>query len=108
MYGVEVCLWDLESPDINKSGIRINDYIDLENLTVRSDEPFFDFTPDGNWLILLGNRLFPLRRSSLQVMACRAVGRNFHIFEWQAFFPNVPYRSTCPDLPVGYGVEPID
>ena len=38
-----------------------------------------------------------------QENACDAAGRNFSLFEWQRFFPDDPYRVTCPQWPSGLG-----
>jgi hypothetical protein len=36
--------------------------------------------------------------------ACQLAGRNFTQAEWQQFMGNLPYQSTCPDLPPGEAV----
>ncbi len=33
--------------------------------------------------------------------ACRIVGRNFTRQEWDTYFPDEPYRKTCPEWPEG-------
>jgi hypothetical protein len=33
--------------------------------------------------------------------ACEIAGRNFTQAEWQEYFPGEPYRTTCPQWPVG-------
>jgi WD40 repeat protein len=30
--------------------------------------------------------------------ACTAVSRNFSAAEWERYFPEQPYRTTCPEL----------
>ena len=34
-------------------------------------------------------------------VACRAVGRNLSLEEWQRFGPDAPYRATCDEWPSG-------
>jgi len=32
---------------------------------------------------------------------CESAGRNLSFFEWEQFFPDEPYRATCPQWQSG-------
>ena len=61
------------------------------------------FTPDGNWLVT-GHadghvQFWSLNVGDLMQIACRAVGRNLSLHEWEQYFAQQPYQKSCPNLP---------
>ena len=55
--------------------------------------------PDGTHLLVNGDVVhrFPLDADTWYALACHAAGRNLTTAEWLRYFPDEPYRSTCPD-----------
>jgi hypothetical protein len=49
--------------------------------------------------------LWPLGMQPLIELACRTVGHNMALTEWQLTFPEQPYEPTCPTFPPHYTVE---
>jgi WD40 repeat protein len=84
-------LWDLNSNDI----LATNPI----SLTGFSSSNHIAFTPNGKWLATSHPHqihLWPLETNELIEFACRSVGRNLTISEWQEYFPQEDYRKTCP------------
>lgn len=63
------------------------------------------FSPDGNYLVSAGEDgrivVWNIGTESIIDKTCLRVGRNFTQAEWQQYFPNEPYRFTCPQFPAG-------
>ena len=55
--------------------------------------------PDGTHLLVNGDvaHRFPLDADTWYHLACQSAGRNLTTTEWQRYFPDEPYRATCPD-----------
>ena len=91
-------LWDLSLP--------ANGQAAEAALLPKSGSPIkaLGFTPDSSWLVSVDEaglvRLWPLITARLVNAACQVAGRNLTVTEWQRDFPNLPYRKTCPDLPL--------
>ncbi len=72
------------------------------------------FSPDGKTIAAgysVGVRgggvvLWDVDLESWQRIAGRIANRNFTRDEWKQYFPDEPYRSTFPDLPVPPEVSP--
>ena len=86
-----VRVWDLSSPDP-----------ELAVLTLRTPEAVYALgvDPTGNWLAT-GNmggeiRLWPLNLTEVRRVACALAGRSFYPVEWDVYFPNQEYQTTCP------------
>jgi len=62
------------------------------------------FSPNNEWIYVVSYDgvlyYYPKSIEQLQVQACKAVGRNFIVNEWERYFPNQEYRRTCENLPV--------
>jgi WD40 repeat protein len=68
------------------------------------------FTPDGTHILACSQRedgedsrvlVHTLDVEELKTLACQRVSRNLSQDEWQAYVsPDLPYRETCPGLPV--------
>jgi hypothetical protein len=43
--------------------------------------------------------------SAWKQRACYKVNHNLSLDEWHRYLGDRPYEKTCPDLPVGEGVE---
>ncbi len=58
---------------------------------------------DERWLVINVNEekleFLPLRLDDLMAQACRSVGRNLIINEWQRYFQGAPYHKICENLP---------
>ncbi len=66
------------------------------------------FTVDERWLVFQRDErleFVPLHLEDLMAYACKPVGRNFIINEWQRYFAGEPYRKTCENLPEHQSVE---
>lgn len=67
------------------------------------------FTPDGKYLASGSYdntvRLWLASTETLAEMVCKKVSRNLTGEEWKEFMGNdIPYESTCPNLPSGEGM----
>ncbi len=62
------------------------------------------FSPDGRYLATASRdndlTLWSWRSEDLIDRACRHLVRNLGRKEWQDFLPDMPYRPTCPNLPI--------
>jgi WD40 repeat protein len=90
-------LWDLE-------GVQSNPFTSAVNLPIDTAQiSQMGFTMDERFLVILINNerleFLPMRVEDLIAQACRSVGRNFIINEWQRYFLNADYRQTCENLP---------
>ncbi len=69
------------------------------------------FSPDSQWVYVIDQEYslytFPVSIDVLQEKACRLLGRNFIINEWERFFPGQEYRQTCENLPVHPSVNQL-
>jgi dipeptidyl aminopeptidase/acylaminoacyl peptidase len=86
--------WDMRAADPAASAIVLND---TSAVTAAA------WSPDGRTLAT-GNagtsvRLWPLELPTLIEQACRSAGRNLTWDEWQQFFEQADYRSTCAKFP---------
>lgn len=56
--------------------------------------------PDGTHLLINGDVVhrFPLDPQQWYDLACQSAGRNLTEAEWGRYFPDEPYRQTCPDI----------
>lgn len=77
-----------------------------EVFTIRDDE--IDYGTWGEWdsngtrlFLVLGNvvQVYDTRIDELISQACSRVGRNMSQADWRLYFPDQPYRQTCPNLP---------
>jgi len=67
-------------------------------------------SPDGTRVISAhSNRIivWNLDPTTWPETACSIAGRNLSAGEWNQYFPDQPYRVTCPEFPPGYGVGAI-
>ncbi|MFC2063953.1 TIR domain-containing protein [Chloroflexota bacterium] len=106
-------------------------FIDTNSYTLLS-EPIFpiDFGPEILNMIPIGNSkffndpegktmlyfelltmpatkyLFSLDEdvNSWKEIACQIIGRNIKIHEWNEYFPDKPYQTTCADNPIHYSL----
>jgi len=90
-------LWDLEA-------VQADPFTPPVNLPIDTSKKLnFKFTMDDRWLVFLMDdyrlEFHPLRVDDLMTQACRSVGRNFIINEWQRYFLSADYRKTCENLP---------
>ena len=66
---------------------------------------------DGSFAVTSGGAVFDwfggpvvvwdLDPDAWQEQVCESAGRNLSFFEWEQFFPDEPYRATCPQWPSG-------
>lgn len=77
-----------------------------EVFTIRDDE--IDYGTWGEWdssgtrlFLVLSNvvQVYDTRINELISQACSRVGRNISQADWRLYFPDQPYRQTCPNLP---------
>jgi WD40 repeat protein len=64
------------------------------------------FSPDGTQLAAADFRdgsfaVWDVATASWEARSCRLANRNLTDGEWTRYFPDEPYRVTCPDLPPG-------
>ncbi|NMC34731.1 MAG: CHAT domain-containing protein [Veillonellaceae bacterium] len=63
------------------------------------------FSPDGKWVVSGGDRtarVWLWQPEDLIELACARLERNLTQAEWRQYLGDqVPYRQTCPNLPVG-------
>ena len=62
---------------------------------------YHDVSGDGGGVVL-----WDVDLESWQRRAGRIANRNFTREEWRDYFPDTPYRTTFPDLPVPPESEP--
>lgn len=90
-------LWDLESAYLETIPATFSGPTE-ENIYVA------EFSSDNQWIVLAGSggdaRVWHLPQS-LSKIGCAVVGRNFTQIEWAQYFPEKPYRLTCPQWPIG-------
>ena len=73
----------------------------LEQIAGPLDGPFYtDIHPDGSVVALGGASvgMLTLDPDAWNDAACQASSRNLTNDEWDRYFPDEPYRQTCPDL----------
>jgi WD40 repeat protein len=79
----------------------INDSFDVNNYS-------FSFSPDGNTLISATKsnsiKKWNVGIASMIDSGCIFASRNLSYYEWQKYIPDVPYRLTCPDLPLDLNI----
>jgi WD40 repeat protein len=88
-------LWDLTVASTVLEPVVLRGY--------RHKVSFLAFSPDGRWLVgdSLGlARLWRMQPDELVGLACRTAGRNLTLEEWQLYFPDQEYDTTCPNLPI--------
>ncbi len=60
------------------------------------------FTPDGDRLLSGGGDMaiiaWEVNAAFWQTAACQVANRNLSPAEWERYFPDTPYRETCPGL----------
>jgi hypothetical protein len=72
------------------------------------------FSLDGKWLVVGSNDgiawIWDLCLQNLIDLACRTAGRNLSWREWQQYFSQATYRTTCPNLPLhpSYAAHVLD
>ena len=70
------------------------------------------FSPDGKWLATTSRyepvRLWLAQLDDLLMLTCEYAGRNLTLEEWQTYFPDEPYRVTCPQWPPHFTVSGDD
>lgn len=73
----------------------------LEQVAGPLDGPYYaDIHPDGSVVVLgsTSTQLLTLDADVWDDAACRAAGRNLDDDEWARYFPDEPYRATCPNV----------
>ncbi|HEU5100987.1 MAG TPA: TIR domain-containing protein [Roseiflexaceae bacterium] len=88
-------LWDLSAADVAASGsVLTRDSSAITRVA---------FSPDGSTLATgdaaSAVRLWPLDLPNLIEQACGAAGRNLNMEEWQLFYRQADYHTTCTRLP---------
>lgn len=71
----------------------------LEQVAGPLDGAFYaDIHPDGSVVVLGGASagFLTLDPDDWDDAACRTAGRNLDVDEWHRYFPDEPYRATCP------------
>jgi WD40 repeat protein len=67
------------------------------------------FSPEGRWLVTASGEMFSRehavqrwlwRPEDLVAAACARAARNLGQAEWARYMPGLPYRRTCPELPI--------
>ena len=86
-------LWDLDNPGVESLVLR--GHADAVNDVA--------FSPDDRWLVTASEdgiaRLWTRSIDLLLETSCQTAGRNLTQGAWNQYFPDEPYRRTCPDLP---------
>lgn len=106
-YELALRLWDM-------NGIKSDSNTRAVVLPWNSGYPAqLAFSPNSEWIYVVGERdgvlyYYPKSIEQLLVLACKAVGRNFIINEWQRYFPNQEYRKTCENLPIHQSALPVE
>ncbi|HSG45954.1 MAG TPA: TIR domain-containing protein [Anaerolineales bacterium] len=91
-------LWDMDA-------VHEDPFTPPVNLPIETSEiDHYGFTMNEDWLVFImedgGSLEFhPMRLDILMAQACRSVGRNFIINEWQRYFLSADYEKTCEYLP---------
>jgi WD40 repeat protein len=87
-------LWDMANPQAEPVVLRGHGEMVID----------LAFGPDSRWLVTGSRdntaRAWRVRQDDLMGLACLFAGRNFTDAEWKRYFPDDPYRKTCPSLPV--------
>ncbi|NJN55854.1 MAG: hypothetical protein HC804_14590 [Anaerolineae bacterium] len=98
-FQIKALLWHTLSPDLQAASLPHRDYSDNNaSITVWDGA----FSADGRWLATVSSAsgatitIWPLEVDEIIRQGCQAVGRSFSEAEWQRYFPNEPYRQTCP------------
>jgi uncharacterized delta-60 repeat protein len=77
-----------------------------ETARMNSDDSVYSvaFSPNGHYVLSGGRngkaRFWRWQLNDLIDEACRRLPRNFTRAEWAQYFPDEPYRATCPNLPL--------
>ncbi len=97
-YDGTIDVWDVASQHPIGHGLIGNDW------------PFgqLAFSPDGKSLATITDKLvvWDMDPQSWVEKLCERVGRNFTRDEWAQYFPEEPYRVTCPEWPLEAAATP--
>ncbi len=101
----DVTMWDLTAGNPAAAAVTLP----LTAMEFFDVAVFSRYDRDRQWLILLNTigdnagrlAIWNTQSQSLSKQACRTAGRNLSESEWKEYFPDKPYRKTCPNLPAG-------
>ena len=92
-----VKLWDLDAVKADPFTSPVNLPIDSSTIS------YLGFTINERWVVFVTDdgrmEFHPMRVETMMTKACRSVGRNFIINEWQRYFLSADYEKTCENLP---------